>query len=842
MRVLVFAAILGLSSFASAEDFSETEGKLHEGVHSTTIMGGAYKFKLKPDVDVDKIEKRGFYVEKNKNGDRFLNRDLDPEWKKCSEAAGYSYFLKSVARAPTKKAGVPGAVVGLFDVSAATACNEKWHQRVKALATDTRFEALETYVQVRDTNMHEYVDLIFDSIKTGVVVLERDGKQLRAEVDDQKKAMDLLANEFGILVKGHADLAKKLREQKDKRDKQEELTRQKDNIEAGVMSVQLLSRALLRKQPDLQYRVSTGAKSIGTIANSVLQLSQPGLKTGAKILLSGNIANAALGIIGLFGPMGKDPTTSLLEEGFSSVRSDIKALSEEMHDRFDQVDKELEKIYSSMQLNFINLDKRLDVIDKRLIDLDTSVASLRKIEVDAWRTFISSDYKQAVRYCFNPEAYKYLAYGKYAECLEKFRYYGAEVASNPVVTGAVYLSPTVRPEEAFLMTAKLQPDFRLGLLTESLSLTSSKKPIAVDRAPNPTAWSGAVDAYIALRNNYKRLKYSSDIDIKALTKDGFDSLNSSAELILDAVHKIRSDGANAALSIYERNALALAKPVAASLLDRLARMDLGLIEVADYRDFGIQWINNGNDTDLHLYRGTQLVMNAGPSKGATVIITEKRHRMVHVGVAGPGSAAASTARAKEALPNDNPNEYGLNTYEPPIFESASKIAEAKIRANKEFLTKVPPAEWPPTVGSKIVGALRTMKGNSTIKSKCAQLELSKQYLAQTILLYRTDLSVSSVGWYDEFVDLPGQVRKDDESCTEYLGILLSAPAMETSSSSFADAAAGWITSIAKQNIGKFREQYMASESPKKARQNVYVPEIHSRLDRIKNCMRTAESC
>jgi hypothetical protein len=88
-----------------------------------------------------------------------------------------------------------------------------------------------------------------------------------------------------------------------------------------------------------------------------------------KVLLSGNIANAAFAIIGLFGPGGQDPTISLLKEGFDSVRADIQELKGEMNDQFAIVDRALDTIYSSMQMRFTEIDDRLDVIGTRVANL-----------------------------------------------------------------------------------------------------------------------------------------------------------------------------------------------------------------------------------------------------------------------------------------------------------------------------------------------------------------------------------------------------------------------------------------------------------------------------------------
>ena len=64
------------------------------------------------------------------------------------------------------------------------------------------------------------------------------------------------------------------------------------------------------------------------------------------------MGNAALSVISMFGPFGQDPTTAMLEAGFSSVRNDIHNLSLVMNERFDRVEAGLQAIYSRMNDRF----------------------------------------------------------------------------------------------------------------------------------------------------------------------------------------------------------------------------------------------------------------------------------------------------------------------------------------------------------------------------------------------------------------------------------------------------------------------------------------------------------
>ncbi|WP_342726364.1 hypothetical protein AAFG07_05565 [Bradyrhizobium sp. B097] len=825
-----------LLSVHSASALTDTERQIIvERVKSGDIAGGAYKLEIKPEYAAD-LKKRSLFVEQS-GGKTYINRDLDPAWQDCMSKAGATWMVNLVA-GYTPAGPLVSSTIDLTDLPKVGDCNKDWHQTLYQAAVDIRFDAISADVKIGDQLVREYVDLIFGSINTDVVQLEKDGKVIKAEVKDLKGGMKTLQEQVTQLTGDHNKLAKLIVDENKKQVEAAQVAAQHERIAAGVSTVQLLGRIVLRNNPDAQYKLSTGVKSVGAIADAVVELGRNGVTDAAKILLSGNIANAALSIVGLFGPGGQDPTIALLQSGFASVRADIHQLESEMNDRFDRVDRALDTIYSSMQTRFDEITDRLDVFNGRLDGLSIVQKQEYDLSISAFQALLTQQYKMRIQTCLNPEAPKYLTYGDFAQCLTAIALYGTGDAANDVFTGAVFFDATLQPEQTVDNLDALDPDYWRGLLAASLK--SPKASVAEPglsairvESPSPMGWSGAVDTYFAIRALAPKLKSAKEIKLSSLTGGSLKHLEETGNKLFGSVVALRKYGAPVAMDIYLRDARAAAKPLAKAIVAHLAESNLGVVAIGDYRKNTAYFYHDGNDVDFDLYRGSAEYVTVGPDKGTLVTNVSVQHRHVVTGYQATAANVAWLQKSMDDALHDDAS-FGLGTYEPPVVTPADDVKAAVKQANATYLSKVKMTEWPVQAISALQTSLADYAGTAELKTACSKMSESKRYLDALATLYRGRIDLTK-GWPAELQALPTGTASD-AICGDVARAVSQAGPIEAKDGLAADILADIIADRVNARLTKLRNAYAAAPMD-----DSKLPEIELRLQRIQRCRKHTDN-
>lgn len=850
MRVVLFSLVSVVLSAHGALALSDTERKaLIDEAKGGEIAGGAYRLQVKPEY-AGRLSK-SLYVEHI--GDRvFINRNLDPNWQHCMGVAGATWMANLLARQDDGGGSMVEAAIDLTDLPKVADCNREWHETLYQAAVDYRFEALEAHVETGDQNVMEYVNQIFDNISTDVIDLEKDGKKIKGDISDLKSGVDNINSQMSQLTADHNKLAKLIIDANQKRVEADKVSAQHDQIAAGVVTVQLLSRVVLKNSPDTQYKINTGAKSIGAIADAVTDLGRNGLSAAQKVILSGNIANAALAIVGLFGPGAQDPTVTLLQAGFAAVRQDIHELETEMNTRFDEVERALDTIYSSMQTRFDEITDRLDIMNQKLESLSAHQKQAYQLSISAFRALLQHDYKAQIQYCRDADAPNYLQHGDFAKCLQTVAQYGTDDAANDVFTGAIFFDPDWKPEQATDTIDNLDPDYQRGYLATSLKqLSASMGTVgagAVEQAlPSPMGWSGAVDTYFSIRALAPKLKKAGPIDLNLLTKASLIKLQETGEKIILGVAAIRQYGPPVAADIYIRDVKLAAKPLADAVIDHLSESDLGLFKVGDYRCFTHIFYNNGNDIDFDLFRGTALYLKTGTAPEPTIkidgcdanenFITKLsiQHRHVHPGLQANAGNVGGLAKSMAAALYDDTN-FGLKTYDRAVVTPDKDVKSAKKSASAAFLAKENMTAWSPEALASLSAAFQGYSGSEKLTSACQKMAESKGYFENLTTLYRSNVDLKK-DWAADLAALPSGIGVDN-ICGDLAEFAIQEHQPVAKNALGASVVEEFIGGEVNARLIKFRVEYA------NAPMNDPLPEIELRQQRIGRCLKniTAPIC
>lgn len=154
-------------------------------------------------------------------------------------------------------------------------------------------------------------------------------------------------------------------------------------LDAAKASVTILSTLIGQIDPKLGKQVSTIGTStiqVGEALNGWLKAIS-GLKGLNKVfnlstvVMTGNVLTAVMNVVSLFGESKPTPEQMILEE-IGKLRQQVNQLRQEMHTRFDRIDRSLNAIYTTMQQRFDLIDVQLGRINGDVIEVQQSLVAL----------------------------------------------------------------------------------------------------------------------------------------------------------------------------------------------------------------------------------------------------------------------------------------------------------------------------------------------------------------------------------------------------------------------------------------------------------------------------------
>jgi hypothetical protein len=357
-----------------------------------------------------------------------------------------------------------------------------------------------------------------------VLALQDDPQAWHAEVMDQFTALlerfDAMRLELIGLLPEHKDgqpappntpgttLTEPTKAQKDAAKEQEkEIQEGIDGAKAAVDGLAKLADLDPEATKQIQ-GIGTAAAAIATAINKFVTESTlvgvaNALGAMAGVALTGNIAAAIAALLPLFTGGGPTIEQVILEE-IQNIRQDIAALRARMEERFDRIEKTLNKLYGDMMTQFERLNQSIEVVRQQATDIAHKLVTLESQSqvLGAWMLNAIGDDDLNVMMA---PANQYLDYeAKYGIPIPSYTFDYAP-AENAMHYGATSMSS----HASFVYTGEntAQPDVVLGGIEPTGAVNylanyalqyDPNFPQPAQTVPNVSVWGPAARGYAIL--------------------------------------------------------------------------------------------------------------------------------------------------------------------------------------------------------------------------------------------------------------------------------------------------------------------------------------------------------
>lgn len=166
---------------------------------------------------------------------------------------------------------------------------------------------------------------------------------------------------------------------------------------AGAAWVDIVGTLVGYADPKLGHEITACGNAALRIGDAITKFSQTMSVLGAvdtlgqtlaSAALTGNIVQAALGIISVFANTGPSPEEMILDQ-IGKLRDQVDQLHQEMNERFDSIDAKLNAIYTAVRGELHKIDLTLgwieDTVDNIQRTLNETLAALHQFEAEMTR-------------------------------------------------------------------------------------------------------------------------------------------------------------------------------------------------------------------------------------------------------------------------------------------------------------------------------------------------------------------------------------------------------------------------------------------------------------------------
>lgn len=206
---------------------------------------------------------------------------------------------------------------------------------------------------------------------------EAEFEKVHASIDDIQETLVEIDKQQDVIVDYIKDQELKAKHQELAKKKAAE---HQLKLDAAKASVSILSTIMGQIDPKLGKQVSTIGTStiqVGEALNNWLKgvSGLKGLASLSTVVMTGNVLTAVMNVVSLFGETQPTPEQMILEE-IGKLRQQVNQLRQEMHSRFDRIDRVLNAIYTTMQQRFDLIDLQLGKINGNVLEVQQSLVAL----------------------------------------------------------------------------------------------------------------------------------------------------------------------------------------------------------------------------------------------------------------------------------------------------------------------------------------------------------------------------------------------------------------------------------------------------------------------------------
>jgi hypothetical protein len=560
-----------------------------------------------PSESVALLQRKGFHVSKYDTRN-LVSRFSDPTFLNCTNNAGLVPIAKFGpgivgaalgADAPDLVAPTLDTALDAADVRSYRQCETDWLQRIDNARTDGKFEIIDAALGQIDT---------FDSEMTANFLdLQDRTHELQVSIGSNKLKIktlqDALDKQGAVTIAAFNSLTDQARDNKRQLDKivdaqekarrelelRAQLEEKRQLVQGSAAALSLVAKLAFGKDPVAAARIDTGISSVAKITDSVLQLSS-GVNMGAKLILSANMAGAALSIISMFGPQNSE--TAMMQQQLSAIKKDISELRQDMDERFDRIESMLINMTKYIDQRLATIDQRLTNIEDNLRNVNKTLDVLYKLTRESFNFLISQQFEESARECARPLRRAEFSADRAFDCVEASSRYARNGANKFAISSGSLFDLKADIDTAAGEGASLPPIEQVGYLDAVLREADQQKmlkngyAVAVDDLVSPPDWATAVDnfsSFIARPEQFQAFK-TGGIDSKKLVdnyKNDIVDIINIGEAARSSIEKMRRVGVEFALDRLSDKVSKLADLASNMVVQDIDKRDLSILSIGD---------------------------------------------------------------------------------------------------------------------------------------------------------------------------------------------------------------------------------------------------------------------
>jgi hypothetical protein len=252
-------------------------------------------------------------------------------------------------------------------------------------------------------------------------------------------------------------------------------------------------------------------KSVSEFQKSAAALGDAGQTLGS-VVLTGNLVGAALNIVSLFSQSGPTVDQVILDQ-LQAIRKQIADLSQQMNDRFNRVDLELNQIYTTLNLGLYQvigdvrqLDSKIDDVRSGLLKTEAKLNRLEQtlysyLDAASRRQFKADIYNILTYKTNHPDAMPYDVFANYAN---ELNVWSIDTSKDALEAGASVRSFDDAEIKHELSSLPLENNvnYLVQLVDVRLKPKGVQSLTTVGRLANPRDWEISSEAYIRLLSDW----------------------------------------------------------------------------------------------------------------------------------------------------------------------------------------------------------------------------------------------------------------------------------------------------------------------------------------------------